>query len=301
MTGSTQATIAVATPNFAKRRARALVGWMTEEEGVLWIAGRQIAAVPDPDHLEICRQARAVVAARQQGLDQTNLVTPLPAELDVHIAALRAHPLGAKVLEEAGEPALVDLRRVCATQPFVHTEDALKRVEGLTTGDWASIAALTLPIPAPDPVPLQAIFDPVKQAHVIASPSPNLRVIAVIHNAQIQSGDGLRLTAFGFGVALVPSYVSVASLRGRYFLRDGYHRAYGLLSRGITHVPALVREFPNIESVKLQPGNLPQDAFLGERPPLLPDYLLNVVGVDTTAPMTTKMVVVQALEITPLG
>jgi hypothetical protein len=47
---------------------------------------------------------------------------------------------------------------------------------------------------------------------------------------------------FGFAVALNPSYMQVVHYRGRYFLRDGYHRAYGLLSRGITVVPAFVRE-----------------------------------------------------------
>jgi hypothetical protein len=37
---------------------------------------------------------------------------------------------------------------------------------------------------------------------------------------------------------------------GRYFLRDGYHRAYGLLSAGITHVAALVRDYPSYADAK---------------------------------------------------
>jgi hypothetical protein len=90
---------------------------------------------------------------------------------------------------------------------------------------------------------------------------------------------------------------------GRYFLRDGYHRAYGLLSAGITHVPALVREYPTYADSKMPVhGMLPVEEFLlGDRPPTLADYLDDAVSVDTFAPITTKMIVVQALEITPLG
>jgi hypothetical protein len=52
--GSTQATIAVAAPSFAKRKARALIGWLTEQEGALWIAGREMQATPDPAHIARC-------------------------------------------------------------------------------------------------------------------------------------------------------------------------------------------------------------------------------------------------------
>jgi len=46
---------------------------------------------------------------------------------------------------------------------------------------------------------------------------------------------------------------------------------------------------------------LPQDAYLGDRPPLLVDYLNNEVAATTTAPATQKVIVVQALEIATLG
>jgi hypothetical protein len=36
-------------------------------------------------------------------------------------------------------------------------------------------------------------------------------------------------------------------------------------------------------------------------PPLLPDYLDDAVSADTLAPLVTKMIVIQALEVTPLG
>jgi hypothetical protein len=99
---------------------------------------------------------------------------------------------------------------------------------------------------------------------------------------------------FGFAVRQQQSYVQVARLGDRYFLRDGYHRAYGLLAAGIRYVPALVKDFPSFEEVGLPPGLLPQGAYLGDRPPLLTDYLDDSVAANTSLPVAQKMVVVQA-------
>ena len=178
MAGSSQATIAVAAPSYAKRKARALIGWLPEQEGVLWISGRQMQAAPDPAHIARCQQARQAVAARQAGLDQAGIVAALPPELQPHIDALRAHPRVAQILTEMGEPKLVDLRRICAAQPFVHVEDAVKRVQGLTAADLLAIARVTLPLPSATPITLPMTFDPARNAHMISSANPNLRVIA---------------------------------------------------------------------------------------------------------------------------
>src|SRR3989442_328334 len=139
-------------------------------------------------------------------------------------------------------------------------------------------------------------FDPTKNAWILSSPNPNLRVVGNF-SGPVAPG----LTGYGFAVALQKSYLQVAGLGGRYFLRDGYHRAYGLLAAGISHVPALVKDFATFEEVGLPAGLLPQSTYLGERPPLLPDYLNDQRSVDTLLPITQKMVVVQALELHSIG
>ena len=48
-------------------------------------------------------------------------------------------------------------------------------------------------------------------------------------------------------------------------------------------------------------GMIPLDAYLGDRPPLLTDYLNSAVSAITTVPAMQKVVVVQALEIATLG
>lgn len=46
---------------------------------------------------------------------------------------------------------------------------------------------------------------------------------------------------FGYVLGALPSFMQIAVIDGRCILRDGYHRAVGLLSRGISVVPAFVR------------------------------------------------------------
>lgn len=84
-------------------------------------------------------------------------------------------------------------------------------------------------------------------------------------------------------------------------MRDGYHRAYGFLATGILWVPALVKEFETFEQVGLPSGLLPQNAYLGDRPPLLPHYLDDEFSADSSGQMTQKIVVIQAMELYSVG
>ena len=89
--------------------------------------------------------------------------------------------------------------------------------------------------------------------------------------------------------------------RNRYLLRDGYHRAIGLLMRGITHAPVLFKDFGSFQALGLPPGMLPETAYLGERPPFLADYLADDVSQEIHAPASQKMIVIQGIEMNPLG
>lgn len=302
MAGTSQATVAVATPAFAKRQARALIGWLTEEEGALWLAGRDMQGATNAALLDRARRARQTAAARPAVPNQQGITSPLPEALATHLAALAAHPWSTRVLADIGQPMMVDLTRVRAMQPMVRIDDARKRVDGINPNDMAAIAAITIPVPPAEPPPIEAIFDPTKQAHILASPSPNLKVLGPLPTpAKIEIGPGVQVPAFGFAVALLPSFVNVAGIGGRYFLLDGYHRAYGLLAAGITRVPGLVKNYGQLQECRISPGMLSPDVFLGDHAPLLPDYLDDTVCADTMAPVVTKMIVIQALEVTPLG
>ncbi|MDQ6899081.1 MAG: hypothetical protein M3072_06185 [Candidatus Dormibacteraeota bacterium] len=184
---------------------------------------------------------------------------------------------------------MVDLARVCAAQPIVHLDHAKDRTDGADTNDVTSLASISLPVGAPTDLP--AHFDPAQKAWIFTSANPNLRITgagqAVVNGAPM----------FGFMLALLPSFVRVARYQSRYLLVDGHHRALGFLERGIRNVPALVGDVSSFEALGLPAmGMLPQDAYLGERPPILCDYLNGAVSVELKVPATQKTIVLPGLE-----
>jgi hypothetical protein len=276
-----------------KRPARALLGWMQREQAQRIQAGQR-ADANLPEHEERARRARISVGARPAGIDQTNLISEAPAELQEHIAALQKAPAASQYFQQGWRVCVADLRKVCALQPQIFTDDAVERTAGVQPGDLNGIAAISLPLPRSATLPV--IFDQARQSWILSSANPNLRVVGN-WNAEVQPG----ILGVGFGVSVMPSFVQVAHFSNRYLLRDGYHRAYGFLRAGISFVPILTREFEPFEDLGLPPGLLPTAAYLGDRPPLLTDFLNDDVSADVVLPATQKMIVVAGLELTTLG
>ncbi len=288
---------AVAAPDTAvqlERPARALLGWMPPELGERALLSNRLGVEPTGEQREQARRAREAVAARPAGADQQGLVAAPPPELAEHVERLRAQRASAAMFTEGWDIALVDLARVCAFQPWVFADSAVERVQEVKPEDIRSIAMVTLPTDHSTIVHAQ--FDQAKQAFVIASPNPNLKVTGsfamMVQEAQAPG--------YVFVVNVMPSFVQVAHFQGRYFLRDGYHRAFGLLDRGVTHAPVFLRDFDAVENLT-PPGMLPQAAYLGDRPPLLRDYHDDLVAASVRLPAHQKMIVIQALELSVQG
>ena len=199
------------------------------------------------------RSAREVVASRPAGIDQTDILSELPPELEEHVAQLRQNPAAAVMFQQGWDVVLVDLARVCAFQPTVVADAAIERVQDVKADDLAAIAAITLPTSAAKPPRVQ--FDPSKQAFMVASPDLNLQIVGP---ASGPAPDGSGGVVLGFTVLAPPSLLNVVRFQDRVFLRDGYHRAYGFLSRGITHVPAFTRTMEAIEDLIPPRTFLPQ-------------------------------------------
>ena len=76
------------------RAARALIGWMPPDAAARVQVGNR-ADVPASAEIQARAQAaRAVVAARPSGVDQSGVLGEAPPDLAAHIAALQAHPAG---------------------------------------------------------------------------------------------------------------------------------------------------------------------------------------------------------------
>lgn len=69
-------------------------------------------------------------------------------------------------------------------------------------------------------------------------------------------------------------FFEAAELHGRWFLRDGYHRAYRLLQAGVHRVPAVVIYARTIEELgATEPWFFSEQQLFSDRPPRLMDFL----------------------------
>jgi len=234
------------------------------------------------------------VASRTAGIDQTGVEQEPPDSMAPHVAALRCDPAAANLLDTGWRVAVVDLTRIFAAQPLIYADHAEERVATADPLDIMTLATISLPITTPSELPAQ--FDIGQKAWVFSSANPNLRITGV--GSALVNGTSV----FGFTLALLPSFVRVARYQSRYLLVDGYHRAYGFLRKGITNVPALVSDVASFEALGLpQVGMLPHDAYLGERPPTLADYLNNEVSAKVNVPATQKTILIVGLEVQAAG
>jgi len=273
------------------RPARALIGWLPPEMAQQLLAG----GTEPPFGPEIAARATAaqsVVAARQLHGPDAGAVTDLPnVQLTAYVDELKAQPFYQAFTAEGGwQVRMADLRRVRSLQPVVHTDHAADRTEGATPNDLLSLARITLPHSrAKDPMAVAPTAD--GRGWILTCRNPQLRVRGP-YKGDLDS-NGYKTKVFGIETEIPNSLMQVVRWQGAYILRDGYHRAYGLLSRGITSVPVMYREFPDAQLPIAGPGLFDPVVYLGERAPLLADYLDDAVAANIEVPRLQKTLVIQ--------
>ena len=98
------------------------------------------------------------------------------------------------------------------------------------------------------------------------SSNPDLRLR--LHSKTGQ-GELLPLSLYGGS-----PFFEVAEFRGRWFLRDGYHRAYHLLKAGVYRMPAVVIYTRSIEELgATAPWFFDEEQLFSDRPPQVTDFL----------------------------
>jgi hypothetical protein len=276
-----------------RRPGRALIGWMEPAQAAVVLAGGRQESATDADLLARAEAARTAVATRDAGAEQVDVVDNSDPAIAAITQRLQQEPGTQAFWNEGWAVAGVDLTQVCSLQQAVASEQAEQRVRDVDPDDVAAIADVTLPRPSTAQLPAQ--LDEHRNAWIVSAANPNLRITGHF-GGELQPG----AVGFGFTVGVLPSFLQVARHHGRWVLRDGYHRAYGLLARGITHAPAFVRDF-GVGALGTAAGLFSTDVYLGERPPRLADFLDDDVAAAVEVPVVQKMIVVQGLELTPLA
>lgn len=89
-------------------------------------------------------------------------------------------------------------------------------------------------------------------------------------NVQITLSGG----AFCATVTTGSPFVEVAEFRGRWFLRDGYHRCYQFLRKGLDTVPAVIVRARSLNELgAVSPKFFSEEVLFSQRPPMLIHFL----------------------------
>jgi hypothetical protein len=294
------------TPEHAKG-ARLLIGWVPENSACAALAGP--AAIP-PYPVEIVeRIQRAQLAVRERSaIDRTHpVISDAPSTLAPYVADLTAKPFFQSFRAEGWRVCMADLRHVQVIQWKIQTAHAADRAASATDGDILSLAQITLPLSRAKELTANA-WSLDGRTLMITCRNPMLRVIpfqlpgssnpvSVVIEDAVEQTTSLELKRVSFHLLIDNSVVQVARWRGAHFLRDGNHRAYGLLTRGITNIPVLYREYADNEDPGLPKAEVFDPAvYLGDRPPMLSDFLDETVSAPVDVRSTQKTFLFQVIE-----
>jgi hypothetical protein len=185
--------------------------------------------------------------------------------------------------------AVVDLRKLIAFQRRV----GFARGDGFQTGpmnSWRNLLDVALPA-THAPASHEFSAAPDGKSLTIRTLSPNLAI-----RFAWEAGSGLESVRL---VAQVGSpYIEAASYRGRWFLRDGYHRAFLLLKQGIFHIPAVVVCAETLfELGAVGQWFFAEDVLFSALPPMLTDFLDDKMVVRFSRPRAEKLVQVSIQEL----
>jgi hypothetical protein len=275
----------------ARRQARVLIGWMPHDKAVRILAGRD-GSTRDPDIVNRVGAARRAVAERVGSFTGDGAISDIPDVLADHAARVMERPEFAAYRRDGWKIRMADLRKVCAVQEIVHLEHAVKRFDGIAPDDIESIARICLPLEA-DASAVKLHWSEENRYWMLSSDNPNLNISAHFSESQ-EVGGGRTMPGYGFCAEAQPSFVQVVRHRGRYILRDGYHRTLGLVARGVTRIPVAYREFDEFESLCLDHGNLAEPTYLGNNPATMFDYLDDEVAAETSLSVKKTLVIIEA-------
>jgi hypothetical protein len=264
------------------RPARALIGWMPQRDAETLLAIPAIA--PAPEQVRQVQAAHAAVSARSSGMDQTGAISETGDEAQDYLTDFR----NKSQLSAGRSIQMADLTRLAAVQPVVHLDDS-RHFDLPSTPDLVSLAKITLPMPTRIELPVE--FDPQKRAWILDSANPDACVMGHFRTP-VEIAPGVFGTGYGFCIAALPSVVQVVRFRGRYFLKDGYHRSLALLQKGIAKIPVIFEETDKLEIA----GRFSDEIILGDRPPCLPDYLEDNVSAAVSHLAVHKAITIECSE-----
>jgi hypothetical protein len=246
---------------------RELIGWDLDEN-----VFRPPSAVQS-DRIE---SARAIVAGRPC-FQTTN---PIGAETPVSVAALLKDQLLRDDLHREMDGldwslGVVDLRHLLAFQRRLIFDPEYPQPAAPASDAWPALTAL-------------AFGPPVSTAFTALS-GTSAKLVFQSANPNMQLRPAVTGAPGPFTFHGGSPFFEVAEYRGRWFLRDGYHRAEYLLRSGITQVPAVVICARTLTELgPIGSWFFSEQILFGPHPPYVSDFLDDQLTQQYTRPRMLK-------------
>ena len=252
-----------------RSRKSLLLGAFFEEQEVRQLVTQRGVHTPDEleDLIERWRVGRRRLdeAAPWADSERVEVLEPGP-ELAARVQEVSQSEQFRTTVEKIPyRPAVVSLGELVAFQ-FTVDRPYCASFEVAAGASVLDVANITLPT-APPKFPLRVAGD--GAGVTLSAPGPNLRIASM--GVQASDGGPLRFTVdLTFG----SPFVQVAEFEGRMLLRNGYHRAVGLLTQGVSHAPVILLQCADYtQTGAAGPGFFARHVVMGPKPPLLKHYL----------------------------
>ncbi len=166
---------------------------------------------------------------------------------------------------------MVDVEKLISYQTSLNMEfieELKKRIPQST--DQGSLLRFCLPSRKDQILePVLVNFNPQTNTYSVITDNLDFRILGNVSGED--PATGRKFVGFGFGGGL--RQMSVAEYEGRYFLKNGYHRAFALVAAGHRRVPVLLVHAPTYDLTGAnRPGFFPIDTLMGNKPPLVGDF-----------------------------
>lgn len=275
---------------------RALIGFVPVSQALpILMGGRTDPGQEVSHHEQHMREMSEAVARRPVHQWESPEV-----QLDEALSdRVRSAPLVASHMANLNwRPGAVDLRKVGAYQPTINLHGLVERIAEVSD-DMDFL--LDFAIPRERHLQQLPVSGEQRQhSYTISSANPNLRVVgSSVGQAEVALLEGMppiNAIAIQYFVAINPSFMQVVHFDGRWFLRDGYHRAAALLQAGISMCPCLLVNAVDLSQFGMPDNHVPYDVLFGPRPPMLTDFWDDAVSAESTQPVVRKVVRTRADE-----
>jgi hypothetical protein len=162
---------------------------------------------------------------------------------------------------------VVDLRHLLAFQRRLVFSRKPHHSQTPKQDDWAGLISFAIGAPRATNHSLSRQDSATDDLDIsLYSDNPDLQVRL---NRKVGAGDTSLLSLYGGS-----PFFEAAELRGRWFLRDGYHRAYRLLQGGVYCVPAVVIRARTLKELgATETWFFNEDHLFSDHPPRVMDFL----------------------------